>query len=444
MRSRTIREGSVGLLILTGIGLFGFLVLWLRGINPGQRSYYLQVNFANTSGLQTGTPVSYRGVPVGRIVEISTGTNTVDVRVEILDGALRIPAAVSIETTQAGLIGETAVSMTPLATLTESQLAISPVASDCDSQVILCDGDRLDGSVGVSYEDLLRSSQQISEFLTNPAVTDEIDEILANTNDIAENVVDLTAELTLLAEETRTQLEPLALSAQQSLDSVGSAAQQIEISTARTAQSLDVTLIEVNNLLAANRGNLSTTLDNITASSVQLRNTLDVLGPRVREGRLLDDLEQLTANATVASADLRDITRSLNTPENLVLLQQTLESARDVFQGAQKIMADIDELTGDPAFRLNIRDLVNGLSGLVSSTQQLETQTQLAHLLENASSVAAAESVPDATPDRPQLSQGEPVLIFDGQRYTVRLANQPDEAPASEPASAGEPLPQSH
>ena len=430
MRSRTIREGSVGLLILAGIGLFGFLILWLRGINPGQRPYRLQVSFANTTGLQAGTPVSYRGVPVGRISTIQPGTNAINVEIEILDGTLRIPAAVTIETTQSGLIGETAVAMTPLGTLTDEQMTLSPFADDCkETGIILCDGASLEGFVGVSYEDLLRSSERIADFIADPEITAEISQILKNTNSVAANVVDLTEELTLLAEDTRQELGPLTLSARQSVDSVGSAAQQIEVSTARTAQNLDITLGEINTLLVANRGNLSTTLDNITASSVQLRNTLDVLGPRVRDGRLLDDLELLTANAAEASADLREITGSLNTTENLVLLQQTLESARDVFQGAQKIMADIDELTGNPEFRINILNLVNGLSGLVSSTQQLETQTQLAVLLENAGAVAtsAADST-DVTPETANAAvpPGDPVLIFDGQRYTIRLAGQPE------------------
>ncbi|MEL6765520.1 MAG: MCE family protein, partial [Cyanobacteria bacterium J06607_6] len=153
-----------------------------------------------------------------------------------------------IETTQSGLIGETAVAMTPLESLNDTQLAISPLASDCNSRVILCDGDRLEGSVGVSYEDLLRSTEKIADFIADPEITAEISQILKNTNDVAANVVDLTAELTVLAEETRQQIEPLAISARQATDSAASAAQQIEISTARTAQNLDITLAEVNSL----------------------------------------------------------------------------------------------------------------------------------------------------------------------------------------------------
>ncbi|HEY9888037.1 MAG TPA: hypothetical protein V6D02_06525, partial [Candidatus Obscuribacterales bacterium] len=61
MRARAIREGSVGLLILIGVILFGGLVLWLRGLNPGSRHYRMLVTFQDTAGTQVGTSVRYRG-----------------------------------------------------------------------------------------------------------------------------------------------------------------------------------------------------------------------------------------------------------------------------------------------------------------------------------------------------------------------------------------------
>ena len=51
------------------------------------------------------------------------------------------------------------------------------------------------------------------------------------------------------------------------------------------------------------------------------------------------------------------------------------------FLSAQKVLADVDELTGDPQFRNNIRNLVNGLNDLVSLTEQLEQDTRFAQAL---------------------------------------------------------------
>ena len=113
MRARTIREGSVGLLILAGVALFGGLVMWIRGVNYGQRSYRIFVDFESASGIQEGSAVSYRGVPVGYIKNIAPGSNTVEVEIEINRGDLRIPVQSLIKTSQSGLIGETTIAIQP-------------------------------------------------------------------------------------------------------------------------------------------------------------------------------------------------------------------------------------------------------------------------------------------------------------------------------------------
>lgn len=181
-------------------------------------------------------------------------------------------------------------------------------------------------------------------------------------------------------------------------------------------------------------------LGNVQAASVQLRNAADVLGPRLQSGDLIDSLEVLIGNATAASGELRSITTSLNNPTNLVLLQQTLESARDALSSAQKVMADVDEITGDPAIRQQLRNLINGLGGLVSSTQSLEQQSEVAQVLAPLGERVRLESLSQA-PNHSAVNQSanqsasqqaadaialgaSPVLIFDGDRYILKPADQ--------------------
>ncbi|MBT9312712.1 MlaD family protein [Leptothoe kymatousa] len=477
MRARTIREGSVGLLILAGVALFGGLVMWLRGLTYGQRSYRLLVNFDSANGIQEGAAVSYRGVPVGQIAKIAPGSNTVTVEIEINRGDLRIPANSIIKTSQSGLIGETTVSIQPA--LTDNEIDDSmpgPVNSACNSDLILCNGDQVKGLVGVNYEDLLESSQKISDALSrtleDPNSVDNLRQILENTSAISGNVVDLTDEVTLITRDLRTQIQPLSASAQQTLVTVSGAAEQLEASAERTSAQLDQTLTQVNALLATNQDNLTTTLDNISASTGQLRLAMDTLSPVIQDGTLVENIELLASNAAIASQDLRTISSTLGTSENLVLLQQTIESARDVFQSAQKIMADVDTLTGDPALRDQVRSLLMGLSDLVSFTGELENQTEVASdlvsftgELENQTEVAAEfnqqlqqvaelenalaspedfQVVPDATTaeafteieptsefieaetvgaNDAEITQ--PSLVFNGERYITDLADRP-------------------
>ena len=77
-------------------------------------------------------------------------------------------------------------------------------------------------------------------------------------------------------------------------------------------------------------------------------------------------------------------------------------------------MADVDEITGDPAIRDQLRQLINGLSGLVSSTRSLEQQTEVARVL-TPLSLSATTTVP-ATQVLPktaaEFDEGLPILVF--------------------------------
>lgn len=464
MRSRTIREGSVGLLILVGIGLFGGLLLWLRGFNPTNRPYRLVAEFEDAMGVQAGTPVLYRGVPVGRVVSITPLSNSVELGLEITQKELRIPNEVTVETVESGLIGEMSIEITPLTELPTSATAMKAVGNECDSGLILCDGDRLDGIAGPSYEALLRSAEDVADLLADPELIGQLKTVLATLETTSDKAGLFVVEATELAKVARDEIVPLSDSAQAATDSAARAAQQVE----NAAAEFTITATDVNNLIGENRGVLVDTLGNLQATSLQLRDTADVLGPRLQSGELINDLELLVSNASAASADLQAITSTLNTPANLVLLQQTLESARDALASAQKVMADVDEITGDPAIRNQLRELINGLGDLVSSTQSLEQQSEVARVLtplvaptstrsttftagssslqtweghtpEGNGSHFAGSSVDRSSLDSSFVdstslgrsssaeaidANSQPILVFEGDRYVIRQQNR--------------------
>ena len=92
---RTLREGSVGLFVLLGLGTFGVIFLWLNRFTAARSSYKAIVEFANAGGMQKGSPVRYRGVKVGSISQVQPRANAVDVEIEITPPDLVIPRNVS-------------------------------------------------------------------------------------------------------------------------------------------------------------------------------------------------------------------------------------------------------------------------------------------------------------------------------------------------------------
>jgi len=412
MRSRTVREGSVGFLILLGLGLFGGLVLWLRGVQLGNRSYKVLVEFPNAQGMQVGTVVRYRGVSVGKISAIKPGTNEVEVVLEITPADLVIPRDVIIEANKSGLVGEASVDITPRSVLASSDLAANPLDSKCPNTII-CNNSRLKGEAGASIEELTRSMLNLSNLYSDPQLFANIKSLTQNTAIAAQGAAQLTRDLSSLTQSAKVELGSLSQSVKGELGSlnqsvkgnlgtvsaevgrvsatadastkaVSAAAIASANSVTQAANQINLTASQANALLATNRATLVATLNNMNQASEELRVAVSGLSPlvsRVEQGQLINNLEVLSANAAQASANLRDLSNTVNNPTNLLVLQQTLDSARVTFQNVQKITSDLNELTGDPDFRNNIRRLIKGLGGLLGSTQQLQQQTNVARNL---------------------------------------------------------------
>lgn len=405
MRTRGIREGSVGLLILVGVILFGGLVLWLRGIRPGSRNYTMTVTFEDANGMQIGTPVRYRGYPVGEVENIRTNTNEVEVLLKINQPELKIPEDdIRVAINQSGFIGESTVDITPSKELTEAELALSPTGNDCDSDIIICDGDRLDGITGVSYESLLRSAETLADTFSDPVLIADLQQLLDNVIVLTEQSTELADNLAQLTETAEQEIRPISDSLQRATDNASEAAQEIQL-----------TATDVRNLLEANRFNLTATLDNIGRASDRVARLADTIGAEIEGTEFLENLEILSANAAEASINFRDasvdvqeLTGSINQPENVLLIQQTLESARDVFQSAQKVLSDVDEVTGDPAVRDNLRNLIYGLQDLLSNAETLEQQAEITFALSSLASTMPLNFPALAPAPRTPASSAQP------------------------------------
>ncbi|TVQ58882.1 MAG: MCE family protein, partial [Spirulina sp. DLM2.Bin59] len=271
----------------------------------------------------------------------------------------------------------------------------------CNREIVICNGDRLQGVTGISFNAAVRSTIRLSERLTDPEFFDNITSLTANANLAAAQVAELGAELTQLSQSVRGELgvvsgtagtfsttaRDLSVAARDITTIAATSARQINRTAAAyegTAAELSQLTGNINQLIATNQDEISTTLSSISSTSneltVLIRNfntTLESADTR----ELLDNLELLTANAAEASNALKVAADAFNDPATILTLQRTMNAARATFENTQKITADLDELTGNPGFRRDLERLIRGLSGLVSSTQQLEQQIGIAQQL---------------------------------------------------------------
>ncbi len=423
MRSRTMREGSVGLLILVALALFGGLIVWLRGVDFGKSSYDVTIKFNDANRLKVGAPVRYLGVDIGTITSIVPVSDGVNATVEVTDADLRIPTDVIILANQSGFIGETSVDIKPLKDDLSLPLnkSTQPTSKQCDSTLIICEGDRIPGQIGSSFDELLLASLRFAEIYSSEEFVANINNLTKNANAAASQAAVLSKELALLSRQVRQELGAFTGTAKSITRATDQTSARLGIAIDKLSLNADVTSAElgntarqygstavrlnelatnVNSLVVDNRGSLVTTLNSLGTVSNEMRGLVANLNSSLDANssrRLINNLETLTANAAQASnnlealtanasnltANLENITSTFSEEENLLLLQQTLDSARVTFENVQKITSDVDELTGDPEFRNNLLKLVNGLSNLVSSTEILEQQIETAKVLDS-------------------------------------------------------------
>jgi phospholipid/cholesterol/gamma-HCH transport system substrate-binding protein len=385
MRSRIIREGSLGLLILAGATVFGASVMWLKGMNPANRSFTVNVSFPMIAGVQNGSTVRYRGVSVGRIQAIKNSSEGVTVEISVSPADLIIPADVEATIDQSGLLGENVINLTPKQA-NIPQVAAKPLDGNCDKGVILCNGSQIGGDLGISSDALIRSSIRFANLYGQPEFYQNLNQLTANSGKAAGEIATMSKEFGILARSFRQELGTFsgtAVSLSGAANQAGLAANQAGITASKASVSLD----QINGLMAENRGTLVSTLENINQTSETLKVSVDQLPgtiDRFQRSRLLTDLETLSANAAAASLNLKNASQSFSDPATITSLQQTLDAARATFQNAQKITADLDELTGDPAVRQQFKDVIKGFGQLLSSSEQLQQRAVYAQQIEPA------------------------------------------------------------
>lgn len=375
MRSRSTREGSVGLLILLGIVILGAGIYWLRGVRFGRTNYQILVDFPQANGVSQGTAVLFRGVQIGRVASLTPKTNGIEATLEITQPELQMPPEVLIEPSRQGLIGEAVVEITPEAIIPDT-ISMTPISPDCDSQVIICDGDRLEGT---SSGQVLNSLAQLADLYSDPEFYENLNSAISGLSEVSDEIVSLSQDLSAFTKVLEAEVRQLGDNANQITASINQTADKVNNLTEEVA----VVTNNVNNVITDNRENISSTIASVNQTSDELRFLIEDLRPTIaRIDRTLadSDLSELINNLELLSANLRDFTAQLNNETNVLAIQEILDSARATFANAEKITADLDQLTGDPQFRENVRRLVNGLSQLVSSTEELEQGIQSAQI----------------------------------------------------------------
>ena len=406
--SPSMQQSVVGLMLLVSLGFLGIFILWVRSFSLGNRTFQAKIVFPNAGGMTPGTKVAYRGVRVGQVTTIEPEPEGVAIVVQIAANRL-IPINSRIEATQAGLVGETSIDITPLQSLPSQKDIAKPLDPNCEPSLIICNGSTLQGEGKLDVNTLIRSLLRISNIIGDPETTIAFRSVLQNATNSLEGISKLLNEIQEAGDLSTVNSTLTSLT--QAADEITSLLTQVRQKGGvdkinSTLVSIGGAAEEIRVFLVANQTNLTNTLESITQTSDQLRLTTKSLTPiiqKVEQGELLDNLETVSANAVELTANLNDFSANLDNPENILLLEQTLNSARAAFANIQKLTSDVDEVIGNPEFRQDLEKLIRSLSNLVSSTQLLQQQVEYDRAFKRiASEIAKIKSEGQLPPNQPQ------------------------------------------
>lgn len=439
LSSKLLREGSIGLFILLGLIIFGGIIFFLKGARFQQNSYQVKLEFDNAGGLTEGGKVLYRGVQIGKIIAIQPSSNGVKITTEI-NSKLPIPQNVQVSTLKSGLLGEVSVNIIPEQELSPEAEEISPLSPECSKkEQIICNNQVISAKASPDLiESLTLLSSPDSELMIN--INNALQDIgIAGqkaamlSEDLAKFMQEVKQDITKVsqaADTFKTTAESINYAANVTTEQINKLGNEFS----NTSRDIDLLINNLNRIVDDNKINLDETITNVNQTTKQinqLAQNTDQLISKFERSLSEEEVKQLIANLEKSSANFAQITASLlalstqiNDPANIVTLQQALDSARVTFANTAKITSDLDELTGDPQFRTNIRKLVNGLSNLVSYTDLLEKQVQLAIIFNS-------EQLSNSDQSLVKFSQFKPLkpLNLESAKYPTAFHVEPSQWP---------------
>jgi len=258
------KEVGVGILVILGTLMSIFSYNYLKGINLFEKTRTFKIVYAKVDGLSPSNPVTLNGYKIGKVQKINFNPNdTKELIVDvIIENDVKFSKTSKAELYETGLIGGKAIAIIP----------------DYNNNVIAKSGDYLIGIVKPGLTDLVNQIMPQIQ-LQLEAVMQKAEIVLSNVN-------------SLFDEKTKESLKS-------SIDEFGS-----------LTNSLSETSENINDFIKDNSPNLTTTINNLNATSLKMKDVSNSISEV--------DLNLILTNLDSTISNLNKITNKLNQGEGTV------------------------------------------------------------------------------------------------------------------------------
>ena len=201
----SLRDSIVGFSLLGGILIFTFFSFWLRGIRLNSKNWHLFAEFENASGLSKKSPVTYRGILVGSIEDIIFTNESIKAKIVLDNPEIILPRpAFARVITNSFLGGDVQVALETSEKTIPKNMA-KPKSENCNSKLIICNGDIITGK---QLSSLSNVTNRISQFLKESNQENLIENIVKSMDQFDKTQENLD-ELIYLSKQEVLRVKPL-------------------------------------------------------------------------------------------------------------------------------------------------------------------------------------------------------------------------------------------
>jgi len=202
---RTLRDSIVGFSLLGGILVFTFFYSWIRGVKLSSKNWHLFAEFNNASGLSKKSPVTYRGILVGSVEDILFTNESIKAKI-----VLNNPNIILAKPTFAKVVTNSFLGGDVQVALEANQKTIpqsiaKPTSEDCDSKLIICQGDTITGK---QLSSLSNITNRINQLLKESNQENLIENIVNSIDQFDRTQANLD-ELIYLSKQEIVRVQPL-------------------------------------------------------------------------------------------------------------------------------------------------------------------------------------------------------------------------------------------
>ena len=202
---RSLRDSIVGFSLLGGILIFTFFSFWLRGVRLSSKNWHLFAEFNNASGLSKKSPVTYRGILVGSIEDILFTNESIKAKIVINNPEIILPKpAFARVVTNSFLGGDVQVALETSEKTIPKKIS-NPISDECNSKLIICQGDIITGK---QLSSLSNITNKISQLLKE-SNQENLIENLINSIDQFDSTQENLDELIYLSKQEILRVKPL-------------------------------------------------------------------------------------------------------------------------------------------------------------------------------------------------------------------------------------------